>query len=491
MQKYQKFIFLILFQAALASLSQSRNINPRLMSLGDCQLVFSDRDNDLNGYDFGNNPAALFADQKQMWMAARLFGNHTSGEFRRPLDPKSQTQVRLQAEGIKPINHNSVFRGFIQYATEELHEVDKALEYEPYHDIFTPIDTTRGTFDYYGPRLGMEYSRQLFSWLAIGGRIAYQLQDGLKREPSKTKIDGRMIHGTLGAYLTPNQRLGLGLAYRPFSIQYRLNANKSFLLDYPIIYKFFGDSLLVKNDKVGTYDRTTRGEGFMADASIAYQLSESIALAGAFGYSLEDKKIDEGSSEGQRDIDDYGSWQKNGPWAKIQSRMRYPKLPATLGLSLDWRSWNSWARTPRFQTIFEEMEGGWLGYGLGVGLDKPNFPVSCGFEYHAQSFEEEKRNYYQNYKWNRQNTVRLYKFGCQLRLRDSITLRLGGATGDEVAEYHLSFQPVRVLRMSAGMSTHFKQLHFDLTALYERIRHESGDGEREQILMILEVVQWK
>jgi hypothetical protein len=467
----------------------SQPINPGLLSMGSYDLVFFDMDNDLNGYDFGDNPAALVENQKEMWMSVRTWWNHARGDFHRPLDPKSQSQLHLQAEGVKPIGTGAAFRGFIRYYTEELHNVYRALEDEPYHDIFTPIDTTTGTYDYYGPILGFEYSQKITSWAAFGGRIEYQLQDGLKREPTKAKVDGRMIHGVIGTHLKPHRALSLGFAVRPFSVQYRINANKSFLLDYPIIYKYFGDSLLVKNEKVDTYDRTTRGEGYSLDGIFVYQIASGVILAGKGGYHIESKKIDEGSSAGQRDIDDYGSWQKQGPWIEATCRINPASFPVTLGITLGWRSWDSWARTPRFQTLFEEMKGDWTRYGIGIAYQKPGFPLKLGLEYHTTNFNEEKHNYYQSYKWKRENKVNLIKSGGELKITSSFLLRFGGALGETIAEYHLSFDPVRVMQVSLGAGIRLNHVQVDVSGVYEKHRPSSGDLDREKIIVLVELSQ--
>jgi len=482
------FIPLSLFVFAIVP-GFPQQINPHLISIRSCDLVFFDRDNDLNGYDFGANPAALAQDQQELWMSARSWWNYTRGDFHRPLDPKSQSQLHLQAEGVKPIGNGAAFRGFIRYYSEELQNVYRALEYEPYHDIFTPIDTTTGTYDYYGPKLGFEYSQQITSWAAFGGKIEYQLQDGLKREPTKAKVDGRMIHGAIGTQLTPHHDVSLGLVVRPFSVQYRINANKSFLLDYPIIYKFFGDSLLVKNDKVETYDRTTRGEGYSLDGNFIYQIASGVTLAGKGGYHLESKKIDEGSSAGQLDIDDYGSWQKQGHWIETTGRINPSNFPLTLGITAGWRCWDSWARTPRFQTLFEEMSGGWTWYGIGVSFQKPGFPLKLGMEFHTTDFREEKHNYYQNYRWKRENNVNLVKSGGAITITPDFVLRFGGAFGETIAEYHLSFDPARYLQLSLGAGICLNHVHLDISSMYEKYRPQSGDLDREKLLILIELSQ--
>ena len=469
---------------------QSQHFNPRLISMGGGKLVFCDRDNQLNVYDFADNPAGLADDQKQRWLKAGTWSDFSRGDFRREMDPQSQLQFNALAEGVEVMADSSVFRGFIQYYVEELRSVYRALEYQPYRDIFTPIDTTTGTFDYYGPKLGFEYGRRINSWLALGAQIQYRLQDGLKREPTKTKIDGRMIWGVIGANLTLHRKVSVALAFRPFSVQYRLNANKSFLLDYPVIYKFFGDSLLVKNENATTYDRTTRENGYGVDGAMIYRASENFIFAIKGGYKLDHKQIDEGSSSGKRDIDDYGSWQKQQPWAEAICRIRPAQLPLNLGIKIGWHQWDKWARTPRYQTVFEEMEGHGFTYGFGAAFIPQKLPFQFGVEYFAVSHQEEKRNYYQNYQWQRENNVSFIRGGGELYVLSDFVLRAGGATGKRIAEYHLSLDPVKFRQITLGSMIRINNVEVEITGLFDRVTPNLLAGNRDNFFLVVQITQW-
>jgi hypothetical protein len=481
---------ILTFILILPPLGLAQNLNLRLISMGSCKLVFEDRDNDLNVYDFGDNPAGLPEDQQKKWMRARSWMNHYSGEFRRELDPKSKNQLYLQAEGLQPLNNDSVIKAFIQYYSEDRRKVYRALEYEPYHDIFTSIDTTTGTFDYYGPKLGFEYGKKINSWLSLGSKLVYQLQDGLKRESSKAKIDGRMISGMIGAQIIPYHDISLALAFRPFTIQYRINANKSFLLDYPIIFKFFGDSLLVKNENVSTFKRTTRSEGYDSDVTLIYKISPGFIFAAKGGYHLESKNINEGISEGKLNIDDYGSWQKQGPWTQAMCRIKPNDGPLVFGFSFRWHKWENWARTPRFQTVFEEMNGEWTNYGAGLAFSPDFYPFTFGIEYHLKEFKEQKNNYYQSYHWERQNKVELLKFGAEFKTSERLSFRIGGGTGKVITEYHLSLAPVNVWQFSLGSSFVHENTELEFTGFYERQKPENQNITRQNLFIIIQFTQW-
>jgi hypothetical protein len=251
--------------------------------------------------------------------------------------------------------------------------------------------------------------------------------------------------------------------------------------------------LLIKNETVSSFNRKVSGEGYIADGQVVYRISRGITSATRGGYCLESRDIDENTSEGKKIIDDFGSWQKEGPFVETICRMNMDRLPLTLALSFGWESFDSWARTPRYHTIFEEMEGGFSKYGLGFAYQKTNSPLTLAIEYHYKKFNEEKHNYYQNYKWKRENEVGLYQFGGEIKLSEKINARFGSAIGDEIAEYHLSFEPIKLRRFTIGTGISFNSFHLDLMGLYENRQPNNNINnlDRERFLIMVEISQWK
>jgi len=482
--------FVIIFILILAVTVSAQENQLRLSSLGSCNLSFEDETNQISIYDFGKNPAGIVFDQCGEWMRAMSWSDYRQGDFRRQMDPASRFQLHLQAEAFKSMaDKKSAFRGYIQYYTEDLRDVYRALEYEPYHDNFTSIDTTTGTFDYYGPQLGFEYGRRLTSFFSIGARIRYRLQDGLKREPSKTKVDGRMIHGDIGAMINLPWKMTLGLVFRPFTEQYRLNATKAFLLDYPIIYKYFGDSLLVKNDKVSTYNRKIGDQGYASEAQLIFPLNSAITISAKGGIFLQNRQISENTSEGRRDIDDYGSVQKTGRFFDFIGKWHLESLPVFFGASFSWNDWDSWARTPRYQTIFEEMNGGNKELGIGIGFDRENCPLKLGAEYYFENYKEEKHNYYQHYQWKRDVNAERLHCGIEYFLKKNLWLRSGLVAGEIIPEYHLSMKGISVRQLSGGIGFTFRGLLLDFAGYYQKLTPKNGALKRENFFFIFQVTQ--
>ncbi len=441
-------------------------------------------------YCFGKNPAGILTYYKNPWLRAATSTNFQNGGFRRALDPESQFQLNFFVEGLKKMHdRKSVFYGYIQYATEDLINVYRGLEYEPYHDIFTAIDTTKGTFDYYGPNLAVEYGREIFPFLAFGARVHYRIRDGLKREPSKTKITGRLISADIGAIANLPFSAKLGVVFSPFSDLYRLNANKQFLPSYPVIYKYFGDSLLVKNDRVSVYNRKIDDSGYRLNIHASLPIGKSFIFLANRGSFLEYREISENASEGRLDIDDYGSWQKTGRFIECLLNWKPFNYPFRLEMSYAADKWNSWARTPRYQTLFEEMSGDSRILGSGFMLGFRTFPLTMTFNFYHHNFCEQKKNYYQNYQWKRKIQVSRIKSHLKFKINENFALQMGITTGKNVPEYHLSMREVNFTQISGGLNIFVNNIIFDIMGTYQKITPLNKNIKRQRFFFLFQITQ--
>ena len=485
-----KFIAFLLCNILLFSqFSPAQEYYKNSIFMSSNNSIFGNRDYYLTIYDFGHNPAGIVEDQQENWMRAASWSNFQWGDFRREFDPQKRLQYNFCAEGVQSLENNAVIRGYIQYYTEDLVNVYRALDYEPYHDIFTVLDTTTGTFDYYGPKVGFEYGRRISPRIGCGVQIDYRLQNGLKREPSKTKIDGRLISAVFSSSFKLSKNTSVGVAFRPFSNQYRLNANKAFLIDYPVIYKLFGDSLVIKNEEVTNYCRLDQSNGYSYDIVVIFKGIPWLIFGTKGGFNLDREKKTEGKSEGRSNLDDYGSWYKSETWVESLCQFCPGDFPITLGLLLRWQKWDSWSRTPRHQTIFEEMNGHWTKFGLGLAYEKVTLPVGVNFEYYVTKFYEEKNNFFQNYGWHRRSETGLIQAGVKVKLIPGLNLRLSGVAGEIIPEYHLSLSPVKIEKISAGISFTVNKTSIELAGQYEMWKSISAIPRRHSFLFCIQTTQ--
>ncbi|NOY77518.1 MAG: hypothetical protein GXO76_06570, partial [Calditrichaeota bacterium] len=111
--KYLKHIFFsafVLLSGALLATNVCARDN-RLSAMGNLQLALPDSDNQLNFYDFGQNPAGLQADQTYRWMRIYLNAQNHWGRYRRLYDPDNEQNYSLIFEGVKALNSKETFWG--------------------------------------------------------------------------------------------------------------------------------------------------------------------------------------------------------------------------------------------------------------------------------------------------------------------------------------------------------------------------------------------
>jgi len=169
--------------------------------------------------------------------------------------------------------------------------------------------------------------------------------------------------------------------------------------------------------------------------------------------------------------------------------MRPTRFPLKIGISLDWEAWELWARTPRFQTVFEEMAGDVLRGGLGVAWEPEASLIHLSLEYSHEKLTEEKRNYYQHYHWKRENSTGLFRMGGEFRATQSLAIRLGLVHGQESAEYHLSLEPVDVRRFTLGLAYRRQAIQMELAARYDTIEQSANSLERNTLIIIFQINQ--
>ena len=281
------------------------------------------------------NPAALAENLHVSLFKFTSLTEAGKGEFRRAMDPASKLSVYGIVESVYPFADSlSIFHGYFQYYTENLNNLQSGLEYEPYKNIFTAIDTTSGTFDYYGPIAGFEYARKSLPWLSWGLQIDYGLQLGLKREYSKTKVNGRFLSAVLGTELSLSTTTKIGVAFSPFNHLYRLNAGKKYLLDYPLIYRFYGDSLIVRNENIHYFDRKLLRQGYWLSIDGSFSIGNCLFLKSRVGKSLDHHQIAENISEGKLPKDDFGSFQQTASYFVLDPVLRIEDFPVQIQSSL-------------------------------------------------------------------------------------------------------------------------------------------------------------
>ena len=203
----------MIFAAAIAALQPlpARGDEIRIRSLADARLALEDRDNRINPYDFGRNPAWLMQDFEVHYLRFSSSLYEISGDLRRDFDPHLVNDLYFSAEGNKLLSDRQAVMGYIDFQRLRDREVYRSLENDQYNDPFYLNDQTTGDFNYLGPRASVDWSIRLQDglWLGLGGD--YNINFGLKQVYTRPQIVHNYSQGIVGLTWQPAGRWVLGI----------------------------------------------------------------------------------------------------------------------------------------------------------------------------------------------------------------------------------------------------------------------------------------
>lgn len=337
----KKFLTFALFLFVFTSFARAQNL--RIMSLGGIKYGLDDRDNSLNPYDFGLNPAWLINDEKETWLKITPSYQKTWGDYRRLYDYKSADQEGISFTGVKPLGESGTFLGWAFYSNESRKEVYRSLEYNPYSgEAFFITDTTKGNFRYDGPGVGFIYSFELLPGFFTGVEAKYQLLDGLKNIYSSAKSLYRDVNGKLGLAYEFSNGLVLGLDFELLDNQESLEMKDELGQSEVEIYNFRGETYStylrrqIVNEKI-------RKQGEKFGAQIYYRPLENLegALKAYFSHSKTKFLVP------SNDLKEFEESHANFENVNLEFRAKYrPLRNLTLGGGIGYLKDDSWTKNP-------------------------------------------------------------------------------------------------------------------------------------------------
>lgn len=229
-------VILILLQFNTSVLCQ----NERIISLGNSSIALIDSDLDLNLYDYGGNKAWLANDRLIDVLYIKAKFSHFNGDYLRYYDFKRSNYYSINFDGTKILKEGT-FRGYVIYEIENRIDFNSALSRHPYNGApFFMTDTTSGNFLYNGPKVGFEFSSELFKNFWYGIEFNYQLVDGLKNVYSRAKSLLRNINGSFNLACKFSKGFLLGAKISAFDNKESIESKSDDLIDVEI-FNFRGD----------------------------------------------------------------------------------------------------------------------------------------------------------------------------------------------------------------------------------------------------------
>ena len=414
------YIFLFAFLLFSSNLLSS---DFRIKSMGQMKLIIEDKDNQLNLYDFGANPAWLLKDQNRTWLRPFFTSEIVSGDFNRIYDPESSIDLNAFFEGVKIMDENQAFRGLVDYHNLSLNNLYQAIIRNPYADHpFRLADNTTGNINYWGPNVSAEYSRNLYQQkLLMGASLDYQIETGLKDYFPQSRTIYRYAGLKTGIAYFANDKLSFGTTFKYSHTQEFTECVPPSSNDprSVIVMKFRGET--VGSERIGSMERFTKTAHYQLAVQSNYKPVNFLETALSIQYNFEELDATESRSKPVKD----GTWQLDGYELHWKNRLRMPNLPFRLGFSFDRIYFNDWAKHPRYDILLGDDHFSENRVGFGFAVEPQTLPFVVGMEMHFCFENMDKKDYVSQIIANGDVTGREFKFGAEARFLRDWGLRAG------------------------------------------------------------------
>ncbi len=456
-------------------------IDLKLPAIGYLSLVLDSETSGLNPYDFSTNPAWLILDQSQSWFAFSSRASLESGEFKRRYDPDEAVDFVAVLEGVKILGPHQAFWGAANYHALRLIRVNQAINRHPYADCpFRLTDETMGNFDYWGPSVAAQYSRQLLGdKLYWGASLDYRIETGLKDVFPQPRIIDREIGTSMGIAWRMFNPLTAGALLQYTDSQEFVEAQTSSQFEQRtiVITLFRGENIGV--NRFGAFEQFTNHRKFRSLLQLHYRPGPLMESTMLLGYRMQRLQAFESSVKPVPSA----NWSLRGFELHWKIRVTMLDLPLRFGWSVDYDYCNDWAVHPAFDLLWGDDY--WRTYQIGIGMAyfSPSAPLFLGIEYHINQVHQDKNDYISQLFSDGKMNCREFRCGAELSIMKNWKIRTGYnyqltsvantllSFGEFLPDYHRN-------RMTFGLACHFEQIEFELTATYDqRLPHHTANQE--------------
>jgi len=392
----------------------------RLLALGGLSIGIEDKDNSLTPFDFGNNPAWLFMDEKDSYLDISPAISNSWGSYHRKFDSDGDMYYGTAFKGVKPLGELGTFLGYTSYDYEVRRNYYRTLKYDTYSgEAFFFTDTTAGNFHYNGPTVNLMYSWELLPSLYSGASVSYQLLDGLKKIYTYGKTIYRNVGGNFGLVYQANDNLLFGANYIFFDSQETIESADVNLLNVEVFY-YRGETYFVP-DRGSSVTQKIRKKGSTFSGQIFWQDSEKLQLALQTNYSPSNSKvlIPEG---------DYKEVEEGYAWFEsfdIQLISRYKiDNDLTAGIYTAYLNRDSWSRHSHKNLLLWEWSVKDLSIGIGSSY-KITPELLAGIDYIFTNRAIDSSKYIDNRYADLSSNDHAVKLGVEYKIIKDVLLRGG------------------------------------------------------------------
>ncbi len=458
----------------------------RLFSMGDLRLIMEDEDNQINLWDFGQNPAWVVMDQKVSWGRGGTSLNWENGSYRRVLDPITLLTSNSYFDAVRTFGPDKVFFGYVGYYYYNNQKIVGSVEKYPYADEFGlldsagfvdvnkdgAIDNIASDFTYSGPDLFAGHSRRISKNTFVGGTVGYRLEHGVKRQYIWPETYLRTFNFNFGIAQRLSEGLVLGLSFKPYDTQERIDLDPG-LQGGNVVKDVVGFQWRIP---ISSMTRTTRNKSFETGLQGTWELGRSLVNGLVLNYLFKNLEINDGLGDADRVV----YWQSDGYHLEYRGLWRLTPEIANAGFSYKRNYLKTWTKNPIFDSKLDEGPVTEDQYGFGLGIF-PSQNLRWGTEVHYYRYKEEITDFIARDIRDARVETLSFNLGGEYRFQKDFCLRSGliyteyGVEGSTLPEDRLRDASSFALRFGFGYSS--ASALIDLALGYGLARGEALNAE--------------
>jgi hypothetical protein len=476
-----RLITLILAAVLAIQAVPARGDGIRIESLADARLALEDRDNQINPYDFGRNPAWLHLDYEFRYLRLNTSLYETKGDLRRDYDPHLVNDLFIGVEGNKQLSDRQTVRGYIDYQRLWDREVYRNLEGDQYNDPFYLNDQTTGDFEYYGPRTSIDWGIRLREGLWFGAGLDYNISTGLKQVYTRPEIVHNHAQGIFSLAWQAGKKWVLGVSYRPLRNQNRTKFAKPDEGFDNVIQGYSGDEIF----EVRAFSSYTIGEieyAHYADVQGFYMGDDFKAgLNVKGGYSETEVKYNASRQYPK------GYWREDLFDAELRGRWTPAGKPLAVGFSAQYVKNDGWGVRPDFSDVllYDNPYAMYSG-GLGISYWIRSADLLIIGEYTAEQYDIEVWDNGANLYRQADHLSQIARFALEKRISNVYAFRAGYEYTDYPMDRWIKLpRNIDTQRITGGFGAFVGGWNVDLHVEYGLGTAEYSDEERQEMGAVL------
>lgn len=474
-------LVLLLTTAFLISGRDARSDQLRVSALANAGLAVEDRDNQINPFDFGRNPAWLFLDFEQPYIRFIASFDEIHGGLKREYDPRLANDLFVGFSGIKSLGSRQVAAGYIDYQRVGQRQVYHSLESDQYNDPFYLTDLTTGNFQYTGIRTNVDYSFRIREDLCVGGGFDYNINTGLKSVYTRPEIIHNYFRGALGVTWEAKKGFVLGLIYRPTR---RLNKTKFVRTDAGydnIIYSYAGDGIYeIRTISGYTVNELLHGhEGTLQ----MFYMTDELSAALTTTYGKRDTDIRYSATKRIKE----GYWEEELIDIRMISRYKLAGKRLSIGISGSFTDNDGWGVRPAFdEVLLYDNPYRCLSGGAGVSYLFMPLDIMVAAEYIARKYDIKVYDYGASLFRESGVVTNIGRIAIEKNILNVYSFRFGFELTDYPVDRWLKLpQNIDRYRFTGGAGYYMSGWEIDLHLQYSRGVKEGFDEEREELAAVV------